>query len=48
MEEKVQNYVYQNYKHLKDKNLIIEEFESHFAIKLHKEDSPLILGKGII
>lgn len=48
MEEKVKNYVYKNYKHLKDQTLIIEEFDSHFSVKTHKDESPLILGKGII
>ena len=48
VQEQVQQYVYKNYKHLKDQTLIIEEFDSHFAIKTHKDESPLILGKGII
>lgn len=48
MEEKVQQYVYKNYKHFDGKDLIIHEFDSHFTIKSHKDESPLILGKGII
>ena len=48
MEEKVKNYVYKNYKYLNEKPLIIEEFDSHYSVKTHKDESPLILGKGII
>ena len=48
IEEKVQKYVYDNYKHLKDKPLIIEEFDSHFTIKVNKDESPLILSKNIV
>lgn len=46
--EQVKEYVVNNYKHLKDKTLIIEEFDSHYTIKVNKDESPLILGKGII
>jgi hypothetical protein len=48
VQEQVQQYVYANYKYLNGKDLIIQEFDSHFAIKTHKDSSPLILGKGII
>lgn len=48
MEEKVKNYVYKHYKHLKEKPLIIEEYDSYFSIKSHQDESPLILSKGII
>lgn len=48
MEEKVIEYVYKNYKSLKDKELIVEEFDTHFTVRAHKDGSPLILGKGII
>lgn len=46
--EQVQEYVYNNYKTYKDKTLIIEEFDSHYTIKRNRDESPLILGKGII
>lgn len=48
LQEQVQEYVYKNYKYLKDKVLIIQEFDSHFTIKTHIDESPLILGKGIV
>ena len=48
MEEKVIKYVYANYKYLKDKELIIEEFDTHFTVKVHIDESPLILGKSIL
>ena len=46
--EKVQVYVYKNYKTYKDKPLIIEEFDKFFTIKRNKDESPLILGKSIL
>lgn len=46
--EKVQVYVYKNYKTYKDKALIIEEFDKFFTIKRNKDESPLILGKSIL
>ena len=49
MEEKVEAYVRENYKRLfGDKSLIITELDSHFQIKHNKDESPLILSKGII
>jgi hypothetical protein len=46
--EKVEAYVRKNYsKMFGDKELIIEEFDSHFTVKAHKDESPLILGKNI-
>ena len=41
-------YVYNNYKSYKGKELIVEEFDNWFRIKINKDESPLILGKGII
>ena len=41
-------YVYKNYKSYKNKELIVEEFNNCFHIKINKDESPLILGKGII
>ena len=41
-------YVYNNYKSYKDKELIVEEFDNFFRIKSNEDESPLILGKGII
>ena len=47
--DKVEAYVRQNYKRMfGDKPLIIQEFDSHFTVKTHKDESPLILGKGIV
>lgn len=46
--EKVEQYVYTNYKSYKDLPLIIEEFDSHYTVKLHKDESSLILGKSVV
>jgi len=46
--QQVEDYVYENYKAYKDKNLIIRELESHFRVLKHKDGSPLILSKEII
>ena len=48
MKEQVKEYVYLNYKTYKDKTLLIEEFDSHYTVRVNKDESPLILGKGII
>ena len=44
----ITEYVYKNYKLYKDKQLIIKEYNNCFHICKHKDQSPLILGKGII
>ena len=46
--EKITEYVYKNYKWLKNKKLIIREKDKCFHIVAHKDASPLILGKSII
>ena len=46
--EKITAYVYKNYKSYTDKILFIDECSNCFAIRNHKDGSPLILGKGII
>ena len=46
--DKVKEYVYNKYKEYKDLPLIIEEFDSHYTVKLYKDGSPLILGKSIV
>ena len=46
--KKITEYVYKNYKSYKNKELIVEEFSNCFHIKINKDESPLILGKGII
>ena len=46
--DKVKEYVYSNYKSFKDIPLIIEEFDLHYTVKIHKDESPLILGKNIM
>ena len=44
----ITEYVYKNYKTYRDKKLIINEFDKCYHILLHKDASPLILGKGIL
>ncbi len=44
----IEEYVYKNYKSYKDKTLIITEHTNHFSIRRHKDESPLVLGKGIL
>jgi hypothetical protein len=46
--QKVEKYVYKNYKSLEGKALIINEHESFFTILKHKDGSPLILSKKIL
>jgi|TARA_R110001592_G_scaffold291369_1_gene560728 hypothetical protein len=41
-------YVYKNYKYLKNKTLIVKEFDNHFQINDNEDSSPLILGKKIL
>ena len=45
---KVIEYVYANYKGLKDKPLVIKEGKGCFYVFKHKDEGPMILGKGII
>lgn len=45
---KVTAYVYENYKSLKDKDLIITQGEKCFYVYKHKHGGPMILGKGIV
>jgi hypothetical protein len=45
---KITNYVYENYRDYKNKNLIITEHDNCFRILKHKDGSPLILGKTVI
>ena len=46
--EKITEYVYKNYRWLKNKKLIIREKSNCFHIAAHEDASPLILGKSII
>ena len=46
--QKITEYVYKNYKWLKNKKLIIKEKKNCFHIVANKDASPLILGKKII
>ena len=46
--QQITEYVYKNYKWLKNKKLIIREKENCFHIAAHEDASPLILGKKII
>lgn len=49
VKEKVAEYVYKNYPNrYGKKELIIEETDKVFYIKSNKDQSPLILGKGIV
>ena len=41
-------YVNKNYKWLKNKQLIIKEFDNHFKISDNEDSSPLILGRKIL
>ena len=46
--QQITEYVYKNYKLYKNKQLIIKEFDNCFHVLIHKDSSPLILGKKII
>lgn len=46
--EAITTYVYSKYKNLKDQPLIITDMDSHFQVKVHKDESPLILSKNIL
>ena len=46
--QKITEYVYKNYKWLKNKKLIIKEKKNCFHIVANKDASPLILGKSIL
>ena len=43
--QQITEYVYKNYRWLKNKKLIIREKENCFHIVAHEDASPLILGK---
>ena len=46
--EQVQEFVYNNYKNLKDKTLLIVEHDSFYTVRVNKDESPLILSKDIV
>ena len=46
--QQITEYVYKNYKWLKNKQLIIKEKKNCFHVTAHEDASPLILGKKII
>ncbi len=46
--EQVQEYVYNNYKTYKDKTLLIEKFDSHYTVRVNKDESPLILSLNVV
>ena len=48
MTQQITEYVYKNYRWLKNKKLIIREKENCFHIVANEDASPLILGKSII
>ncbi len=45
--EEITEYVYKNYKLIKIKPLIVTKFNNCFHILVHKDSSPLILGKKL-
>jgi len=45
--EAITQYVYTNYKNLKDKVLTITEHDTYYSILSHKDGGPLILSKNI-
>ena len=47
-EKQVREYIEANYKHLKDKPVIITSHDNHYGVRVHEDSSPLILGKGIV
>ena len=46
--EAVTEYVWKNYKAMKNKPLVIREKGKCFHVAIHEDASPLILGKGIL
>ena len=48
IKELIKKHVWENYPAYDGKELIVEEFSNCFHIKINKDESPLILGKGII
>jgi hypothetical protein len=46
--QQIKEYVYNNYKTYKNKDLIVTEHTNHFSIRRHKDEAPLVLGKGIL
>ena len=46
--EQVQDYVYNNYKHLKDKTLLIVEHDLFYTVRVNKDESPLILSLDVV
>lgn len=47
--QQVETYVRENYKRLYgEKPLIIIEHDSFFTVQTNKDESPLILSKGIV
>tara|TARA_B110000977_G_scaffold73533_1_gene99516 strand:+ start:71 stop:223 length:153 start_codon:yes stop_codon:yes gene_type:complete len=46
--EAITEYVYNNYKNLKDKPLIILEADTHYTVQVNKDESPMILSKQIL
>jgi|TARA_B110000495_G_C22906134_1_gene528962 hypothetical protein len=46
--EAITQYVYTNYKNLKDKVLMITEHDTYYSILSHKDGGPLILSKNIL
>lgn len=48
MNDVIKEYVYKKYKQYTDKELIIDEYDSFYTIKVNKDESPLILSKNIL
>ena len=47
IEAKVAEYVYENYKTYKNKQLIIEDKGNFYTVKININAGPLVLGKKI-
>ena len=46
--KQVTEYVYQNYKGYKGKNLVVKEYDTCFKVYKHINGSPLVLSKKIL
>jgi len=42
----ITEYVYNNYKNMKGKTLIITELDSHISVKTNIDGAPLVLNKN--
>jgi hypothetical protein len=47
-QNKIEEYVFKNYKTYKGHMLIITENSNHYSIKKHPDGAPLVLSKDIV